>query len=285
MCEFRHQPFSWGRLYGNVRPSRSRMATTTRRNSAYSADYHEKYATDRIERECILGGKAGFELHECIQEQVKTSYEHHTAYADLKAQTRMANWAALMGVFTFFAMVFTGLGVVFVYRTLKVTREIGEAQVRAYINMDNAVSRGGGCLHIKTIVQNYGQSPASSLHFVVYSQVFSKNGDTDTPKLVSLMKFGGVPVGMSFERDFDCPEILLQDDRVYCFFIGVFARDVFGAELSEIKQYILGFDTALDAQASEAVSAFIPTGIEQIIRDSSWQQIAEKDKPHKKKEQ
>lgn len=91
-------------------------------NAEYSADYHEQYATDKTQRECLGGDLAGRELHDCIEHQVVTSYEHHTAYTDLAAQTRMANWAMIMGVLTGAGVLVTLAGVIYVALTLSATR-------------------------------------------------------------------------------------------------------------------------------------------------------------------
>lgn len=96
-------------------------------NSVYSAEYHDNYATDRIERECIGNNLTGFELRECMEEQVKDSYEYQTAYNGLKSQERMAFWAVLMGVFTGLNVLVTGVGVVYVAKTLRATSDTLDA--------------------------------------------------------------------------------------------------------------------------------------------------------------
>ncbi len=78
---------------------------------------------------------------ECIRKAVDSQGQNERAEADLVAQREMSNWAlGMLYVTTLMALV-TGLGVYFVWRTLKATqqmaidtREIGEAQVRAYVH-------------------------------------------------------------------------------------------------------------------------------------------------------
>jgi len=125
-------------------------------NAEYSAAYHEQYATDKIKNECLTGELVGRELHDCIEKSVVTSYEHHTAYANLQAQERIANWAAIVGVITGIGVLATFIGIIFIKLTLdetraavraannatKTTRKLGEAQarlgraqVRAYLSL------------------------------------------------------------------------------------------------------------------------------------------------------
>ncbi len=76
----------------------------------------------------------------CVRDVVETQNEHERAESDLVAQTEMGLWALGMLIVTAIMAVVTGFGVYFVWRTLKATqemaidtREIGEAQVRAYL--------------------------------------------------------------------------------------------------------------------------------------------------------
>jgi hypothetical protein len=96
-------------------------------NNSYSADYHQQYATDRVERQCLASDISSLKLHECIQEQIESSYERQNASADIKAQERMAHWAVFMGIFTGLTVMITAVGVVFIRLTLHESIEANKA--------------------------------------------------------------------------------------------------------------------------------------------------------------
>lgn len=99
---------------------------------------------------------------------------------DLNAQRNMAYWAAAMFLAASATFFVTGLGVVYVAQTLDATRaaveatnratdetrQIGEAQVRAYIGGHEAEivrAKDGRGFFLNYSLKNYGQSPARKI--------------------------------------------------------------------------------------------------------------------------
>jgi len=111
----------------------------------------------------------------CLKKALYPPYEKSTEYYDLKAQQEMARWALLM-------LAVTAVGVLYVAVTLKeaasatlaaqdavrVTREMGEAQTRAYLGIetiqftDFATGKIPKCV---CVLKNFGQSPASEVQY------------------------------------------------------------------------------------------------------------------------
>lgn len=87
----------------------------------------------------IMGESGVFDWLACLTDNVGADSNKKQTEYDLKAQQDMAAWAFGMLIVTVWLTVITFLGVLFVWRTLIVTRQmaadtlrIGEAQVRAY---------------------------------------------------------------------------------------------------------------------------------------------------------
>lgn len=149
-----------------------------REQAERAARQHSVYADEHIERACV--GLYGSELTVCAQEQVERSREYQNAEYDLAAQESMALYAKWLLWVSIASVGMTGLGVFFVWQTLNaskdateaamaavaVTREIGQAQVRAYLKCSEVKCKylGEGTefdvFSIYVAVKNYGQSPA-----------------------------------------------------------------------------------------------------------------------------
>jgi hypothetical protein len=183
-------------------------------NAEYSADYHEQYASEKIERECINEGLAGRELHDCIQHQVQTSYEHHTAYADLAAQSRMANWAMVVGVLSGITVFVTGAGVFYVALTLNAARtanetahnavvateKIGEAQTRGYLTTDGGkLSIGKHICGAHVSLRNIGLTPVVSGKMRVHLTSFDDETLKRETSIVKVATFQSIAMGNSDE--------------------------------------------------------------------------------------
>ena len=140
-----------------------------------NSDAYAAHAKQEIER-CGLGSDPAINAI-CVAGVVKATNENERAEADLVAQSEMALWARWMLIVTTLATLLTGIGVLFVRRSLtlnreaiaaalaavNVTREIGERQIRAYLSAVDAVGtnfakEGVPDLALKII--NPGQSPA-----------------------------------------------------------------------------------------------------------------------------
>ncbi|MCM2561463.1 hypothetical protein M8756_05865 [Lutimaribacter sp. EGI FJ00015] len=103
----------------------------------------------------------------CLADNISADGSVKQSEYDLKAQQDMAAWAFGMLVATVWLTVITLFGVFFVWRTLLATqamardaREIGEAQVRAYISPTHGEYEiGPRGLKVRVYFRNYGQSP------------------------------------------------------------------------------------------------------------------------------
>lgn len=128
-----------------------------------NTDAYARHAQDEINKTCST--LIGVAQMECIARVIETTNEHERAEYDLSAQRNMDRWAALMLVATVLMTIVTALGVYFVWRTLTATRtmaedtrEIGEAQVRAYaFATDFIIQNENNSIGLK--IQNFGNSP------------------------------------------------------------------------------------------------------------------------------
>lgn len=93
------------------------------------------------------------------------------AEADLRAQRDMARWAKWMFVSSSLGVIATALGVVYVARTLKLTRELALGEQRPWLGEKSEfvsvdIAEGDDVtLSVNVLVRNSGQQPA--LHVVV----------------------------------------------------------------------------------------------------------------------
>lgn len=102
---------------------------------------------------------------ECLSQAIDAAEESATAKHDLKAQQDMSAWALGVLYVSMAALIATAIGVVFVWLTLRETRRIGQAQVRAYlqfepVNVNYLPAMAGDGITISGPLTNRGQSPA-----------------------------------------------------------------------------------------------------------------------------
>lgn len=147
---------------------------SSRERARYEQQRTSKYADDaeaNIRRTCISVDYST--QAECIRQVIETSNEQQRAERDLSAQQEMARWAFYMLVVSSAGLVITAVGIYYVRNTLvetriavEVTREIGKAQVRAYIGSPRVEARiettpaGDRRFSIKGFISNSGSSPA-----------------------------------------------------------------------------------------------------------------------------
>lgn len=159
-------------------------------NESINHGYIEEYFSNiqyHVDRNCsTLEGAA---LTDCITELVTASHEYQRAEADLVAQRNMDQWAFNSTIIALCSVIVTGIGIVFIAltlgearrttkaaidaaiaadKTVQITREIGQAQIRAYVQLDGATARlvGSGdetTINIGVRLKNTGQSPTRSL--------------------------------------------------------------------------------------------------------------------------
>ena len=127
-------------------------------------------AEANIRRSCI--GVDESAQTECVRQVVEASNEQQRAERDLSAQQEMARWALYMLAVSSAGLVITAVGIYYVRDTLietrksvQVTREIGEAQVRAYVGpprVEAVIETVEGRRHfsIRGYLSNSGNSPA-----------------------------------------------------------------------------------------------------------------------------
>jgi hypothetical protein len=134
-----------------------------------SADAYKDQAETKIQETCFA--LSGASQTECIAEAVRGSREQQRSEEDLDAQQQMAEWARWMLIATVVMAATTGFGVVFVWQTLaatqqmaKDTRRIGEAQVRAYMNLASGnLKAEGRSVVAEIVINNFGQTPAKDM--------------------------------------------------------------------------------------------------------------------------
>jgi hypothetical protein len=135
-----------------------------------NAKIHHENAADQIQDSCI--GLFGVGLRECVQNAIKTSGEYQRAEYDLAAQQEVAGWTKWVFFVSIAGMLFTIIGIYYVRKTFgetretnKITREIGEAQVRAYLACTKvSYAIGDAAVNLSIELKNTGQTPASNIY-------------------------------------------------------------------------------------------------------------------------
>ena len=188
----------------------------------------------------------------CLADNVSTDGSVKHAEYDLKAQQDMAVWAFGMLIATIWLTVITLLGVYFVWRTLVATqnmardaRDIGEAQVRAYLTptlVEVSYIPTNSCLRFKCKISNHGQSPAIDAYALVKVHFFTGDGTVEH-KL--LHEIGAIPTGEN-----EGPPISYSDARIAqnsfisssaCHIqVRIIARDVFGKRVEASAFFMAG---------------------------------------------
>lgn len=175
-----------------VASSRERARYEQQRTSEYAGN-----AEADIRRTCI--GVDDSAQAECIRQVVETGNEHQRAERDLSAQQEMARWAFYMLAVSSAGLVITAVGIYYVRDTLietrksvQVTREIGEAQVRAYLSIRPTVipsMEGAPLDHRRSFeveIENAGLTPARNVNAVVYADWLPRNLPSPCPNLVRM---------------------------------------------------------------------------------------------------
>ncbi|MES2421440.1 MAG: hypothetical protein V4595_09090 [Pseudomonadota bacterium] len=167
--------------------------TERRKSVAYT--YHES-AKDTARRVC--SGSVTQRVYECVAAQYDAADERQRAEQDLTAQQEAA-WASIFSaVFAALTLLATGIGLFWVKGTLDATRigaeaaqgsvdetrRIGEAQIRAYINIDRLIVKYERQMADVTIsVTNSGASPARNVQ-MDFNHVFETGDFEGNPVIV-----------------------------------------------------------------------------------------------------
>jgi hypothetical protein len=193
---------------------------TERRNAApYD---HSESAKSYAQRACL--GRDGVAQFECIYDAVEASSETARADQDLDAQQGMRFWSVVMVVVSMGTAAITGIGVLYVKRTLDATlvavestsdatqamfeanliaKESMQVQSRAYIGLDEAkFERRGNHLVFYLTFKNGGQTPARRykgigfVHFSAASAMFLPSNplQADTREGVTIVGAGSAAV-------------------------------------------------------------------------------------------
>lgn len=212
------------------------------------------YTEDYIERTCVMMDRSA--LVECIQEAIEAGREDQRANYDLNAQEDMARsgrWMLLTGIATVVTAVF---GIHYVRETLAetrtivdITRQIGEAQIRAYLSIKR-VALGldyDGTFVAGVIAENSGLSPARFCRFVCevsYSIPDKPGWHKSVTEYTSLILLGDIPANggeSKLKVTTQFPDVRIPDDAIgdgtpkkfdLLVTVGVFSLDVFGNEVS-----------------------------------------------------
>ena len=159
----------------------SAKITEIRLGRVQTASLHIEYAQDRIRQTCINEDPAT--LLDCVTVEVMAAQDNGRAESDLDAQQAMALWAKLMTLASVLGLGVTTIGVYLVWGTLdqtraatsaaqdavSVTREIGQAQTRAYVSINHSAvfeSIRSQQSHVMGMeIVNSGQTPAYDVSF------------------------------------------------------------------------------------------------------------------------
>ncbi|MDF1717439.1 MAG: hypothetical protein P1U75_12320 [Antarcticimicrobium sp.] len=205
-------------------------------------------AEKRVDEAC--GGLSGGDLIACVQQEVEATNEHKRSEYDLTAQQDMDDWSFWLLWVSVSSVAVSTLAVILVWRTLDVTREtliatqdmardtreIGEAQVRAYLTarqVQVACDAQHSCLSFRCNVSNHGQSPAVGAFALIEVTLFVN----DTRVVFRMFhEIGILPVGENKGElcgyvDSNISPDLFQTSGACHVQIRVIAKDVFGKDI------------------------------------------------------
>lgn len=233
-----------------------------------AAQRHAQEADERIQQECSPD-LAFIALLGCLRQEIETAEDSKRSERDLDAQEVMARFTRLVG-YTGLLGILLGLGSVWLIwgtlretqRMAKDTREIGEAQVRAYVRIVGGSVRleygqpGMTDPSIRPIitisVKNYGQSPAQWFRWSASVRYYPPMHGKFQGSLDFAPTSWGKDIGPGDERRFECNvgSAPLADENVLSFMstefhldiaISYVFTDVFGREISDERVFTACF--------------------------------------------
>jgi hypothetical protein len=126
---------------------------------------HAEQAKASARRACV--GTVAVSVFECVYDEVEASEETARAEQDLRAQRRDSLSSLTASVIAFFALISTGVGIVFLKRTLDATAGAVLAQIRAerphvrlFSTKKRKTSKGELVELFGVTFRNYGRTPA-----------------------------------------------------------------------------------------------------------------------------
>jgi hypothetical protein len=129
----------------------------------------------------------------CIAQADDKKRDYQRNEDDLIAQKSTAVWTFLMGCAAIVGVALSALGIFLVWTTFRATREgnniareIGEAQVRAYLSVASATYQlGKKSISARVSITNVGQSTASSVKISGRLSVYMVGGMAKVPRVLS----------------------------------------------------------------------------------------------------
>jgi hypothetical protein len=227
------------------------------------------------QRACV-NREAAFE---CIYEKVEASQEQARSEQDLTAQQVAANSAFMSAIIAFFTFIITGIGAWLIRETLIATQSavkeaekattaardavdettrIGEAQIRAYLQITNAtmhLTRGDPGLvdqrfkpRLSIDVKNFGQSPARWFRYSVVIRYYPPMHNGFQGSLGHSPRSWGKDIGAGDTRKFTklvgtCPienEVIrsaVETEIHFDIVIRYLFEDVFGNEIEDERVF------------------------------------------------
>ncbi|MGQ2905868.1 MAG: hypothetical protein ACT6RL_18890 [Neoaquamicrobium sediminum] len=130
-----------------------------------------------------------FAATKCAIEAVQADAESERSQHDLNAQQDMAEWAYALLLVSVASIILSMIGLVALFVSLAQTRqaikdgrEIGEAQVQAYLSLRGAkFFRDSMFITIDLVIRNSGQSPANAVTFQATLEADYIEGDRTFP--------------------------------------------------------------------------------------------------------
>ncbi len=145
-------------------------------SNSYEASKYTENAQNRVNATCL--GLEGASMAECVIKIEQSERENHNTQKDIRAQRYMAVWGFVMAYAAIGTLGVATVGLVWIKATLDetreavraaddavtVTREIGEAQTRAYLAVKSIrwLCKPGEADFIRAecVIENFGQTPA-----------------------------------------------------------------------------------------------------------------------------
>jgi len=213
------------------------------------AENERRQAVDEIADRCNVILNPGETLRGCLSSELKAYEDKANTDKDLEAQQDMAFWAEALFWLTAVGAAISAFGIFFVWLSLRQTRqaistdrEVGHAQVRAYISTEvqTPIIQPRALPRHEFKIENTGQSPAYSVAYIAGFRLLSKpltasNGHLgiiadgqEMPKisLGSNRSMTVEAIGTEEISSEDLAKVIAGESYLY-FFARVFYEDVF----------------------------------------------------------
>jgi hypothetical protein len=142
------------------------------------AEQDQKKTADDIAKDCEVIPQISPALRDCLRKAILAYQKNDTTNKDLQAQQDMAFWALITAIVGAGGLLISIGGVYLLFQSLRQTRtaitndrEIGEAQVRAYLSVESPEQhsidiRPNQIFKAELKIKNTGQSPAYNVRYV-----------------------------------------------------------------------------------------------------------------------